>query len=117
MIPLIEVAWADGNVDGKERTVLLKTLENHGVIKDSIELQLVEQWLSHKPAPSLLDAWTHYIEGLCEALASNEIVSLRDELMRNTTTLASASGGFIGLGSKISKSEAKMIEHLIGAFR
>jgi len=117
VIPLIEVAWADRTVDDQERAVLLETLDKQGITKDSIEFQLIEQWLSHKPAPSLMLAWTHYIEGLCEALAPGEIASLRDELMKNTTALARASGGFLGLGNKISKSEAEMIEKLSGAFR
>jgi len=117
VIPLIEVAWADRTVDDKERAVLLENLENQGIPKDSIEFQLVHQWLSHKPSPSLLHAWTHYIEGLCEALAPGEIAALRDELMKNTTALARASGGFLGLGNKISKSEAEMIQKLTGAFR
>lgn len=117
VIPLIEVAWADGSVDDKEHAVLLQILDKNGITKDSIEFQLIDQWLSHKPAPSLLEAWIHYIQGLCESLSPAEIDSLRDELMKNTTALADSSGGFLGLGNKISKLEAAMIEKLKGAFR
>ncbi len=117
VVPLIEVAWADGDVDAKERERVLSLVEKQGIAKGGIEYQLIERWLMHRPEPKLLDAWTHYIEGLCEQMNEVEIAALREELLHNTHAVAKASGVLLGfIGSKVSKSEKAVLERLGQAF-
>jgi hypothetical protein len=115
LIPLIEVAWADGKIDKKEKEAVLKAVEKSGISKDNPDYEIVSKWLEHKPSPHLLEAWEHYIQGLCENLTKEEISNLRNELISHAKEIASASGGFLGI-AKISDSENKMLEKLSQAF-
>ena len=115
-IPLVEVAWADGNIDKEEVQKILATSEKMGFKKGSSEHEILSQWMTHKPPKELLDAWIHYINGLCEKLSDKEKIDLKKELLTNVRSIAMASGGFFGLGSKVSKSEADVIEKLEKAF-
>jgi hypothetical protein len=116
VVPLVEVAWADGEVDDKERQAILKGLADSGVSPGGIEHQLVETWLEHRPGPKLLAAWQQYVHGICEKMNDAERGTFRDEVLKSTLTVAQASGGFAGLW-KISVDEREMIEKLEAAFR
>jgi hypothetical protein len=116
LVPLVEVAWADGTVDEDEKKSVLDAVDRIGFSKSSNEHDIVIQWLAHKPSPDLLEAWLHYIRGLCEALSPEEIKSLKNDLIGHARAVAMASGGFLGLGNKISKSEEEMLKKLEGAF-
>jgi hypothetical protein len=68
-VPLVEVAWADGEISPAERTAVLSHAETKGIRADSMEHDLLSRWLTHRPDPSLLEAWQAYIHGLCEGLS------------------------------------------------
>jgi hypothetical protein len=114
-VPLVEVVWADGVVDDKERKVVGDFAAAQGMAEGSVERELLERWLDHKPDPSLLSAWQHYIEGLCEQLTEHERGHLKEELLRNVQAAAKASGGFLGMG-KISKEEKAVLDKLESSF-
>lgn len=115
LIPLVEVAWADGSVDEKEKIAVLSAAEKMGFAKNSSDYEILSQWMNHRPSKELLDAWIDYMKGLCAELSKEEIGSLRNELMSNTRMIASASGGVMGIGS-ISKTENKILKVLEDSF-
>lgn len=115
IVPLIEVAWADGTIDDKERTAVLAGAAANGLKKGSVEYALLESWLQSSPPAKLLDAWMHYIEGLCEIMSKDERHAFKDELIGRARKVAEASGGVLGLG-KISLPEQAVIRKMEGAF-
>jgi hypothetical protein len=114
--PLVEVAWADGEVDAKEREAVLKYAHEHGIAAGSVESALLEEWLARKPAPRFGDAWTQLVHGMREALPAAELATLRTKLLDRARGVAGASGGVLGLGSKVSKAESAVLEKLERAF-
>jgi hypothetical protein len=116
IVPLIEVAWADGSVDKKEEEAILKALESTGIREGDARIALVEQWLKHRPEAALLEAWTHYIEGLAERMNDQELSLLKEGLLAHARSVAEAAGGFLGLTSKISKEESEMLQRLGSVF-
>jgi hypothetical protein len=117
--PLVEVAWADGEVDPKERQAVLSAAEKMGIKQGDIDYDLIKQWMTHKPGDDLVAAWVHYIQGLCEQLTNEEINGLQSEIMGHAKAIAEASGGFLGtgIGGSISKSEKEMLAKLNAAFK
>lgn len=115
LVPLIETAWADGDVDEMERDAVLKAAEAKGLKTGGIEHELLERWLMNKPPTELLSAWTQYIRGLSEKMDLRQKALLRDELIDRARNVAEASGGVLGIG-KISKSESAMLEKLSSVF-
>jgi len=115
LVPLIEVAWADGEVDDKEKQAVLAAASDSGVKPGSIEYQLIDEWMSRRPPAGMMEAWSHYIEGLCERLTPQERELLKAELMKQVESVSQASGGLLGMG-KTSKKEAAMIGKIKAAF-
>jgi hypothetical protein len=48
IVPLIEVAWADGGIHDKERAAILKAAEERGIEIGSPNHDLFERWLDEK---------------------------------------------------------------------
>jgi hypothetical protein len=117
MVPLVEVAWADGEVDEKERTAILTAAEQSGLTRDSPQHALLEQWIQKRSDPRLMKAWLLYVSGLCEELSSAQINALRSEVLGLARTVAEASGGILGLGMKTSKKETQILQKLEAAFK
>jgi len=115
VVPLVEVAWADGEVDENERAAILKGLAASGVAPGGIEHELVESWLKRRPDSKLLEAWQQYVRGICEKMNEQERSAFRHEVLKNAQAIAQASGGFAGLW-KTSAEEREMIEKLQAAF-
>jgi hypothetical protein len=116
LVPLVEVAWANGNVDARERTAVLAAAEANGVTPSSPSHQVLERWLQHRPDARLLQVWGEYVVELCAALTPEEKRRLRDELLDRARDVAEQTGGFLGMGSKISPEEKIVLEELRKAF-
>jgi hypothetical protein len=116
IVPLVEVAWADGTLDAKERRAILDRAGDSGVACGSTEYALLEAWLDRRPDPKLLTAWTYLVQGMCEHLGPDGAARLKAGLLERARTVASASGGVFGIGSKVSNAEAAVLAQLEAAF-
>jgi hypothetical protein len=116
MVPLVEVAWADGEVDEKEKHAILSAAEKKGIGKGGVEHEVLERWLAHKPEPELLEAWIQYTRTLCESMKPAGREALKNDLLGRARAVAEATGGFLGLGKKISDEEEAMLRKLETAF-
>ena len=116
LVPLAEVAWADGSIDEGERKAVLERAEKAGIAPGSTDHALLESWLGRRPEPRLLSAWTQMVKGIIEHMTAEQAGTLRAGLVERARTVASASGGFLGMG-KVSAAEADMIQQLESAFR
>ncbi|HEX6209178.1 MAG TPA: hypothetical protein VF136_00280 [Methylomirabilota bacterium] len=116
IVPLVEVAWADGSLDAKERQAVLDRARASGVGPGSTAQALLEAWLERRPDPKLLDAWTHMVRGIRDQVGPDEAARLKAGLLDQARAVASASGGVLGMGSKVSSAEAAMLARLEAAF-
>jgi hypothetical protein len=112
-VPLLEVAWADGRLDAKERSAVLARAHESGVEPGSFAHGLLEAWLDRRPEPSLLTAWTQFVHGLRDRLSATETAAMKTALIERARSVATASGG---LFSKISSEEAAALDRLEHAF-
>ena len=115
LVPLVQVAWADGSIDEPERRVILARAEKAGIAPGSPNHVLLQSWLERRPEQKLLSAWIQMVKGLCEHMSPEQVHALRAELIERARAVASASGGLLGVG-KISAAETDMIQTLESAF-
>jgi hypothetical protein len=115
LVPLVEVAWADGEMDDKEKAAMLKA-EGTIFAKNSPDMAVLKCWMEHRPGPDLLEAWKHYIKGLCEQMTPKQKTDLKSEVIGHARQVALAAGGFLGFGDKISDAEQNMLKELQAAF-
>lgn len=116
VVPLVEIAWADGHVDEREHKAVLEATVGIGIKKGSVDYALLDAWLKHRPPAKLLDAWVHYIDGLCETMSLQERDALRSELIGRARKVAEAAGGILGLALKISLEEHAVLKKMEDAF-
>ncbi len=116
LVPLVAVAWADGKLDDKERAAVLASADQIGLKDGHAGYELLEQWLKQKPDKKLAEVWHDYIYALCEILSPEAKAELYEDLVGRTRAIAEATGGVLGLGSKISKPEQDVLDRLARAF-
>lgn len=111
LVPLVEVAWADGVLEPKERAAILEAAKTMGVKPDSDSGALLATWLDHAPEPSLRDAWAVYVGQLIRTLDPAAARQLHDDTVGRARRIAQAAGGILGIGA-ISTAEQKVLEFL-----
>jgi hypothetical protein len=115
LIPLVEVAWADGHLDETERRAVLAGAEATGMAKQSPSHGLLCLWLERRPAPELLQAWRRFLGALCEDLGAEGRRRLQESLLGHARVVAEAAGGLRGETS-ISPQEEAVLAVLAEAF-
>lgn len=96
VMPLVEVAWADGAVDSAERTRLLQGARRLGLVPGAAAQNLLESWLEARPNRALIDAWHELAaEDQQRGVSSDE----RWRLLQDAEAVAGASGGLLGIAA------------------
>ena len=116
VLPLIDVAWADGAVQAAERREILGVLEKQGIATNTKAYGLVVKWIDRGAADeSYLQART-----LLEPIVQELKKSGKDPaawIIAASEKVASVTNSLFGLGSKmISKEERSYIEELAKKF-
>jgi uncharacterized tellurite resistance protein B-like protein len=114
VFPMVAVAWADGTVDESESSTIHSLAANHFLKGTSPASDLLKSWLETKPSSDLLAAWESYAKALVESLSAEEAEALRETIVSEIKTVASASGGLLGWAS-VSQGEHAVMNRIIAA--
>lgn len=112
LVPLISVAWADDKVTGPERDLIIEAAKLRGIGEDSAAYKQLIDWLTNRPSDAFVDQTLRVIMNLAESNTPEETATRRQNLLELATRVASASGGILGLGNKISDEEQAVIDKL-----
>lgn len=115
LVPLVEVAWADGRMDPRERDAVLKGAEASGFAPGSPGYALLEAWTRERPPAELMESWRTYIAALVQELSADQRWELEEHILARARAVAEAAGGILGL-AKVSKEEEAMLAELERAF-
>ena len=113
LVPLVEVAWADGDMDEREGRAILSAAADSGMSIESAAL--LDGWLVIPPGSSILAAWKAYVSALTVNMDAVTRDNLKQELLSRARAVAESAGGILGIG-KISKEEEDKLEELAEAF-
>lgn len=115
LVPLIQVAWADGAIQDNERVAILQGAHGKGLEQGTPGYELLQGWLAKAPGDDLLDAWEAYIKALTAQLNDEQNRLLKNQIVGFAKMVAAAAGGFLGIG-KVSASEEKVLHRIEAAF-
>nr|HEX4315900.1 hypothetical protein [Kofleriaceae bacterium] len=115
LVPLIQVAWADGEIQANERTAILQGAQGKGLERGKAGYELLESWLQTKPSEELFDAWSAYIKSLAAQLNDEQNRLLKNQILGFAKMVASSAGGIFGIG-KVSSDEEKVLKRIEGTF-
>ncbi|MEQ1501223.1 MAG: FHA domain-containing protein [Myxococcota bacterium] len=111
LLPLIQVAWADGEVQEAERSLILRLAEDRFALGEEGR-RLVRNWLHHAPSRAYVHRGQVALAALChrEGFARDELA----DVVEFAKQVARAAGGFFGIGS-VAAEEAGAIDEIAAA--
>ena len=114
LMPLLEVAWAEGNVSDAERKMIVEFARLHGIAPDSQADQQLADWLEVSPGPDVFTSALRVTRAMLAALPPDQRKLRHDSLLSYCTSLAQASGGIFGFGA-IKKEEEEALRRVTEA--
>jgi hypothetical protein len=116
LIPLIDVAWADGDMDAREREAILAAAAATGTEPGSTSYRLLEIWTEEQPPPDLTRAWQLFIQALCNTLDDDRSRRLALNLIGRARDVAAAAGSRLDRAPHVSAEEEACLTALAKAF-
>jgi hypothetical protein len=117
LIPLIEVAWADGEMAPAERIAVLEGAASVGIEPGSVSYRLLEIWIAEEQAPDLIRVWHDFTRALCAQLDPEEVRRLEEKVLLRARAVAAAAGDAAKRSPHVSEVESAALSRLSEAFR
>lgn len=111
IVPLLQIAWAEGGVTDDERKMILEIASSRGIAEDTKAYQQMMQWLENEPPQEFFDNTLRAVSYMIEALPEDQRQSSRQNLVEYCTQVAEVSGGILGF-RKISDEERLLIARI-----
>jgi hypothetical protein len=111
LVPLVQMAWADGGVSDRERALIVEAARARGVEAGSPADEQLAEWLTSRPSEQLFERTLRAIRAFLQARPAVEREASRRELLSYSTAIASASGGVLGFGA-VSAEERGLLARL-----
>jgi hypothetical protein len=116
LVPIVQVAWAEGGVTDAERNLLLQLARQRGVAPGSPADEQLAQWLASRPADEVFARATRLIRAMLDNPRPDQQPLGVDDLLRQCEEIAAASGGVLGF-RKISAEERALLQQIESALK
>ncbi len=113
LVPLLEVAWADGEVLPREEQLLRAIAAERGIEEGSRAAELFERWLRRRPADAVFDACDQVVAAMIEHLPADERRRATEDLEHAIHAVAEIAGGVFGLFATVSDREREVIGKMV----
>ena len=116
LVPLIQVAWADGAIQDNERTAILQGAHGKGLEQGTDGYELLQTWLVEAARPTSCSRRGRPTSRRSPSQLNDEQNRLlKNQIVGFAKMVAAAAGGFLGIG-KVSASEEKVLARIEAAF-
>lgn len=111
LIPLVEVAWAEGEVTPRERELVLALAARRGIGENSPAYRQLTEWLERRPDDHFFDTAYEAIRGMLSKQDAAEREKTEHDLLEWATKIAEATGGILGM-APVCRDERECIERI-----
>ena len=115
LIPLLQVAWSDGKLSNEERALILEVGATYGVKEGHSAYQKLQGWLTTKPSKDTFERALKVIRNIMSFQTAEQRQTAGQKLVDAAERIAAASGGVLGLGSKVSAEEKAVLKRVADA--
>lgn len=112
LVPLVQVAWADGSLTRREAKRILDAARARGIENGTASHRVLQDWLDQPPPEGFCRRTLAVLRHLLRALPEEQQRSAKVDLASCCCLVAEASGGILGLGSRISTVEQRMLRRI-----
>jgi hypothetical protein len=116
LVPLIQVAWAEGGVSDAERQLIIKLARSRGIAQGSAADRQLTAWLATAPDAQVFTRSTRLIRAMLTSGTSAGAGLDPDALVNYCEEIAAASGGILGM-RKVSAEERALLSQIATALR
>ena len=120
LAPLVQVAWAEGDVTDREREKVLLIATERGIDPSSPAYTQLQAWLRKRPADAIFDTAVEAIKTGLSVLTPAERADRIKRIVDACRAVASASGGLgrlLGLGTGVSSEEESILDAMAATLR
>jgi hypothetical protein len=114
LVPLLQVAWADGSVSAEERAGVLEAARLRGVEESSPAYRQLLGWLDRRPPEGFFEDTLRLVGHVLQVQAPEQQAESKQDLLSYANAIARASGGLLGLG-RVSVEEQAVIDRIARA--
>ena len=111
LVPVIQIAWAEGGISQKERDLIVKAARSRGITEGTPCDQQLNLWLTTRPSDEMFEKSLRAIRTLLQAQPADARDASEKNLLSLATAIASASGGIVGFGA-VSAEERQILSHI-----
>jgi DNA-binding phage protein len=116
LVPVVEMAWAEGGITPAERTLLVTLARARGIAEGSPADRQLSDWMARQPSPDVFARATRLIRAMLDTGLSEGGKLTADDLIKYSESIAAASGGILGIG-KISSDERATLARIVTALK
>ena len=110
VLPVLEMAWAEGGITPAERSLIVSFARSRGVGEHSVADDQLTQWMASRPDGVVFRGAGRLIAAMLSSGSTQEGGSLTpDDLVAYCEKIAAASGGILGLRMGSVSSEEKAL--------
>jgi hypothetical protein len=92
LYPLVEIAWADGDLSEREARSVLAAGEEHGIRPGTKAHEMLDRRLHIGPDPEVRKIWFLYADELRKNLTPNELTTFRTDLLERARAVVASTG-------------------------
>jgi hypothetical protein len=108
LVPLLQVAWAEGGVSTAERAAICSLARTRGIAAGTAADHQLTQWLDMRPSADTFGKAMRLIAAMVEHPSEGHADITAEDLMKYCEQIAHASGGLFGIGSVSAEEQAAM---------
>lgn len=120
LAPLVQVAWAEGEVTDREREKVLRIATERGIDPSSAAYAQLQAWLRKRPTDAIFDTAVETVKTGLSVLTPAERADRIKRIVDACREVASASGGLgrlLGLGTGVSSEEESILDAMAATLR
>jgi hypothetical protein len=110
VLPLVELAWADGRVSPRERQIVTAAAARRRDVRASAHTQLA-WWLAERPPEPVFRACRNTLRRAMRGLARSTAACTRVTLETEIALLTSSAGGLLGTETPIPEEQRRILHH------
>jgi hypothetical protein len=111
LVPIIQMAWAEGGITKAEREPILRLARSLGVEEGSAADRQLTEWLTNQPAETVFTRARRLIRAMLDSGSAQTSDLNAHDLVAYCEEIASASGGILGIG-RISAEERALLSSI-----
>lgn len=113
LVPLLEIAWADGKMQYQEASLILDTARKRGLSAASAAYTTLKRLTDTRPSDAFFHTCNQIFGELLREKDGPDADITRHSTVELMTRVAEASGGFFGLTNAIDEEERKVMAQLV----